>query len=64
MSAAKKKLTVTQTGSENRKKPGMRETLRGLGLGRINSVRELEDTPAIRGMITKVRHLVKVKESK
>ena len=62
--AAKKTLTVVQTGSENRKSPGMRETLRGLGLGRISSVRVLEDTPAIRGMITKVRHLVRVEEVK
>ena len=64
MATAKKKLTVIQTGSENRKKPGMRETLRGLGLGRIHSTRELEDTPAIRGMLTKVRHLVRVEEGK
>ncbi|MBT8603848.1 50S ribosomal protein L30 [Polynucleobacter paneuropaeus] len=37
-----------------------RATVRGLGLGRINSVSELEDTPAIRGMINKVSYLVKV----
>jgi large subunit ribosomal protein L30 len=60
MANAKKTLTVIQTGSENRKTPGMRETLRGLGLGRISSKRVLEDTPSIRGMITKVRHLVRV----
>ena len=40
----------------------MKETLIGLGLGRVNSTRELQDTPAIRGMITRVRHLVSVKE--
>ena len=60
MAAAKKTLTVVQTGSENRKAPGMRETLRGLGLGRINSTRELEDTASVRGMINKVRHLVRI----
>ena len=37
-----------------------RATIRGLGLGRINSVSELEDTPAVRGMINKVSYLVKV----
>lgn len=36
-----------------------RATVRGLGLKRINDVRELEDTPAVRGMITKVAYLVK-----
>jgi large subunit ribosomal protein L30 len=57
-----KTLTVTQTGSTYGNKPGMRETLLGLGLGKPRAVRELEDTPAVRGMITKVRHLVKVDE--
>jgi large subunit ribosomal protein L30 len=37
-----------------------RATVRGLGLRRINSVSELQDTPAIRGMINKVSYLVKV----
>ena len=37
-----------------------RATVRGLGLGRISSVSELEDTPAVRGMINKVSYLVKV----
>lgn len=37
-----------------------RATVCGLGLGRINSVSELEDTPAVRGMINKVSYLVKV----
>ena len=37
-----------------------RATVRGLGLRRVNSVSELEDTPAIRGMINKVSYLVKV----
>lgn len=39
-----------------------RATLRGLGLRKMNQVRELEDTPAVRGMINKVRHLVVVLE--
>jgi len=37
-----------------------RATVRGLGLRRVNSVSELQDTPAIRGMINKVSYLVKV----
>ena len=37
-----------------------RATVRGLGLRKINSVSELEDTPAVRGMINKVSYLVKV----
>ncbi|MGB4101663.1 MAG: 50S ribosomal protein L30 [Alphaproteobacteria bacterium] len=57
-----KTLLVTQTGSMYRKKPGMRETLIGLGLGKIRRTRELIDTPEVRGMIRKVQHLVEVKE--
>jgi large subunit ribosomal protein L30 len=37
-----------------------RATIRGLGLGRLNSVSELEDTPSVRGMINKVSYMVKV----
>jgi large subunit ribosomal protein L30 len=37
-----------------------RATVRGLGLGRLNSISELQDTPAVRGMIHKVSYLVKV----
>ena len=40
--------------------PDQHQTLRGLGLGKPNAVRELEDTPAVRGMITKVAYLVRV----
>ena len=60
MATAKKKITVIQTGSVTAQKKGMKETLIGLGLGKPQSRRELEDTPAVRGMITKVRHLVQV----
>ena len=35
-----------------------RATLKGLGLSRMNQERELEDTPAVRGMIFKVKHLI------
>lgn len=57
-----KKVRVKQIKSQigfNRKQ---RATLRGLGLRRINHLVELEDTPSIRGMIYKVRHLVVVVE--
>lgn len=37
-----------------------KDTLRGLGLTKMNKIKELNDTPAIRGMIAKVSHLVKV----
>jgi len=37
-----------------------RDTVRGLGLRRLNSVRELQDTPAVRGMVDKVSYLVQV----
>jgi large subunit ribosomal protein L30 len=57
-----KTITVVQTGSSYGKKPGMRETLIGLGLGRTHKQRELQDTPAVRGMLWKVRHLVRVEE--
>jgi large subunit ribosomal protein L30 len=40
----------------------MRETIRGLGLRRLHHVVERQDTPALRGMIHKVRHLVEVVE--
>ncbi len=63
MTKTSKILRVTQTGSANGQKPGMKESLIGLGLGRKrHAVRELIDTPAVRGMIRKVRHLVKVEE--
>jgi large subunit ribosomal protein L30 len=59
---AKKTLKVKQTGSPIRRKADQRATLIGLGLNKMNRVRELEDTPAVRGMIAKVSHLVQVEE--
>ena len=56
------RVRVMQTGSANGQKPGQKATLVGLGLGKIRAVRELEDTPAVRGMIRKVSHLIKVEE--
>jgi large subunit ribosomal protein L30 len=43
--------------------PDQHQTLRGLGLGKPNSVKELIDTPAVRGMIRKVSHLVTVESA-
>jgi large subunit ribosomal protein L30 len=57
-----KKIRVTQIASGNGQKPGQQATLIGLGLNKINRARELEDTPAVRGMVAKVAHLVKVEE--
>ena len=56
-------LTVVQTGSPIGRRMDQRATLIGLGLNKINRSRELEDTPSVRGMIRKVRHLVRVDEA-
>ncbi|MCS6931523.1 MAG: 50S ribosomal protein L30 [Acetobacteraceae bacterium] len=61
--AERKTIRVTQTGSPIGRKPGQRETLIGLGLNRMHRTSVLEDTPAVRGMIRKVAHLVRVDET-
>lgn len=60
--SAKKTLIVTQTGSPIRREAKQRATLCGLGLNKIGRTRELEDTPSVRGMIEKVKHMVKIEE--
>jgi large subunit ribosomal protein L30 len=60
MSKSEKMIKVKQTGSPIRRHHSQRETLIGLGLNQIGRVTELPDTPQIRGMIAKVRHLVRV----
>jgi large subunit ribosomal protein L30 len=55
-------IKVTQTGSPIGRRKDQRATLVGLGLNKIRRSRTLEDTPAVRGMIDKVRHLVTVEE--
>ena len=55
-----KTVTVEQTGSPLRRPGGQRATLVGLGLNKMHRRRTLEDTPAVRGMIRKVQHLVRV----
>ena len=61
----KKKSTVkvTQVRSPIGRKKVQRETLIGLGLNKMRRTRELEDTPSVRGMIAKVKHLVDVEEA-
>ncbi len=59
----KRKVRVTQTGSPIGRRKDQRATLIGLGLNKMHRSRELEDTPAVRGMIGKVRHLVTVEET-
>jgi large subunit ribosomal protein L30 len=59
-----KTIKVEQTGSAMRREHSQRETLIGLGLNKIGRTRELPDTPATRGMLGKVKHLVRVVEGK
>ena len=65
MSANKKSsktVTVEQIYSPSRRPADQRATLIGLGLNKLHRTRELEDTPSVRGMINKVRHLLQVEE--
>jgi large subunit ribosomal protein L30 len=58
--AGKKTIRVRQVRSPQRREASQRSTLVGLGLNKISKERELEDTPAVRGMIAKVSHLVEI----
>lgn len=55
-----KTITVQQIGSPIRRPADQRATLIGLGLNKMRRTRVLEDTPAVRGMIRKVHHLVRI----
>ena len=55
-----KTVVVTQKRSPIGRQSYQRKTLIGLGLNRVGRIRELEDTPSVRGMIKKVSHLVKI----
>lgn len=55
-----KKVTVRQVRSGLGRKKDQIATLQGLGLGKLNRTKTLEDTPSVRGMIVKVKHLVEV----
>jgi large subunit ribosomal protein L30 len=59
---AKKSLKVTQVKSSIGFKNDQAKTLRALGLGKIGRTVEQVDNPAVRGMIFKIKHLVKVEE--
>ena len=61
---AKKTIVVKQVASAARRPEIQAATLRGLGLGKINRTRELEDTPSVRGMVNKISHLVTIVEER
>lgn len=58
-----KTVRVTQIGSPIARRHDQEATLIGLGLNKRHRTRELEDTPAVRGMINKVKHLVRVEDA-
>ncbi|ANT60561.1 MULTISPECIES: 50S ribosomal protein L30 [Roseobacteraceae] len=59
-----KTIVVKQIGSPIRRPAVQRQTLIGLGLNKMNKTRELEDTPAVRGMVRKIPHLVEIIEER
>jgi large subunit ribosomal protein L30 len=64
MASKTKKLKVTQVRSTIGLKADQGKTIRALGLGKIGKTVEHKDTPAIRGMLFKVKHLLEVEEAK
>jgi large subunit ribosomal protein L30 len=56
------KIRVKLVKSTNGCKQGHRDTVRGLGLKKLNQVSELADTPEVRGMINRVNYLVRIEE--
>ncbi|HYM33387.1 MAG TPA: 50S ribosomal protein L30 [Candidatus Cybelea sp.] len=58
--ASKPTVKITLIQSANKRPKDQQATLLGLGLNKLHRTRELEDTPAVRGMIDKVRHLLRV----
>ena len=59
-----KTIVVKQIGSPIRRPAAQRQTLIGLGLNKVHKTRELEDTPATRGMVAKIPHLVEIVEER
>lgn len=53
-------IKIKQTGSPIRRTQDQRATLKGLGLNKMHKISELQDSPEVRGMIRKVRHMVEV----
>ena len=62
--ATGKTIVVKQIGSPIRRPAVQRQTLIGLGLNKMHKTRELEDTPAVRGMVATVPHLVTIVEER
>ena len=62
--AQKKTITLEQVKSPNRRPARQVETLVGLGLNKLRRTSTVEDTPAMRGMLKKVQHLVRVVDGK
>lgn len=62
MSKTKKTVTIKQIRSPIRREASQEKVLIGLGLNKMHRVRELEDTPSVRGMIEKIKHLVEIQE--
>ncbi len=60
----KRTVKVTQVRSGLGRKKDQLQTLTGLGLGKVRRSRELEDTPSVRGMIDRVKHLIEVEDRK
>ncbi len=59
-----KTIVVKQIGSPIRRTADQRATLIGLALNKMHKVRELEDTPSVRGMVAKIPHLVEIVEER
>ncbi len=59
-----KTIVVKQVGSPIRRPKDQLATLKGLGLNKMHRTRELEDTPAVRGMVSKISHMVEIIEEK
>ena len=64
MASSGKTITLEQVGSPARRPQRQEQTLIGLGLNKLHRRSTLEDTPAVRGMITKVQHLVRIVDEK
>ena len=60
--AAGKTIVIEQIGSPIRRPAKQRETLIGLGLNKMHRRREVPDNPAVRGMIAKISHMVRIVE--
>jgi len=61
---AKKTIVVKQIRSAARRPEVQTQTLKGLGLNKLHRTRELEDTPAVRGMVNSISHLVVIVEER